>query len=62
NAALLDWSSSSVAQALQKIAIRDGTVTLGCRPAGTSGIEPGEARVALDYIEARIRYEVLSSE
>jgi hypothetical protein len=53
-AALLEWSSASPADARRLVLQRDGRLALRCRPSGLSGA--GDAQVALDYIEARVRY------
>jgi hypothetical protein len=53
-AALIDWNSSSADEARQYLFAGEGAISFQCRPAGVNG--DGGARVALDYIEVRVRY------
>jgi hypothetical protein len=50
----IDWISSSVEEARAYMFERDRTLHFQCRPSGLSGGD--DARVALDYIEVRVRY------
>jgi len=52
--ALLDWSAPSAEDAMRFVSERDRRLAFQCRPAGPSG--SGEAQVALDYVEVRVRY------
>jgi hypothetical protein len=53
-AALIDWSSASADEAQSFFLERDASFNFQCRPSGVSG--QGNATVALDYIEVRVRY------
>jgi hypothetical protein len=52
----MDWRSASAAEARRLIGERDGRLSFQVVPSGTMGPDPGVARVALDYIEVRVRY------
>lgn len=56
NAALFDWSTGSSTEARQFIIERDAQLAFQCRPSGASGPGTVGSRVALDYIEVRVRY------
>jgi hypothetical protein len=56
NTALMGWTAASAAEAQHYLRTRDSALAFQCRPTGASGVGAQEARVALDYIEARIRY------
>ena len=55
-AALVTWSSSSPDDARRFVVERDRLLSFQCRSSGESG--SGAARVALDYIEVRVRYRL----
>jgi hypothetical protein len=57
-ASLVDWRSSSPDDARSFLLERDGLLSFQLRPTGPSSPVPGASRVALDYIEVRIRYTV----
>ena len=51
----VDWFAGG-ADARRFITERDGQLSFQVVPSGTMGPDPGGARVALDYIEVRVRY------
>ena len=53
-AALLDWTSAAADEARRLPLERDRKLAFQCRPSGASG--EGDATVALDYLEVRVRY------
>jgi hypothetical protein len=54
--ALVEWTSSSAAQAQRFVMERERRAAFQCRSAGSSGVQAQEAAVALDYLEVRVRY------
>ncbi|MBN2360211.1 MAG: hypothetical protein JXR83_12235 [Deltaproteobacteria bacterium] len=52
--ALIDWSAASADEAKAYLFEHDRSLHFQCRPSGLSGTD--DARVALDYIEVRVRY------
>ena len=54
----LDWTASGPTEARSLFVERDGRLALQCRPDGGSGLTAAEASVALDSIEARLRYRL----
>jgi hypothetical protein len=57
-ASLIDWRSSSPDEARRFVLERDGRLSFQLRPSGPAGPDPSGSRVALDYIEVRVRYSV----
>jgi hypothetical protein len=55
NKALLDWSAKDPADARRFLG-SGGALGFQCRPSGSSGAGIEEAKVALDYIEVRVRH------
>jgi hypothetical protein len=53
---LIDWRAPSAAVARRFLVERDALIGLQLRPSGPMGPDPGGSRVALDYVEARVRY------
>jgi hypothetical protein len=53
---VIDWKAPSAAEARRFVTARDGQLSFQVRPSGTMGPDPGGAKVALDYIEVRLRY------
>jgi hypothetical protein len=51
----LDWQSTGATDA-SRFLLRDQALEFQCRPLATSEASGAEARVALDYIEARVQY------
>jgi hypothetical protein len=56
NAALMSWSAGSTIEAQRYVRSKDSLMAFQCRPSGSSGVSTEDARVALDYIELRVRY------
>jgi hypothetical protein len=52
---LLSWAGGA-ADARRLMTERDGQLSFQVVPSGTMGADPGGARVALDYVEVRVRY------
>lgn len=52
----IDWTASSPAEAQRYYNPLDQQLTVQCRPSGTSAGAAQVAKVALDYVEVRVRY------
>jgi hypothetical protein len=53
---LVEWATADPEVIASRLVSRDMALAFQCRPAGTSGAGSGEAAVAMDYVELRIRY------
>ena len=51
---VIDWQAASSSEARRYLI--DKQLSFQVRPSGTTGPNPNGARVALDYIEVRVRY------
>jgi hypothetical protein len=58
NAALIDWTAPTTADALRFFMVRDRAMSFQVRPSGPSGPGSNEAQAAVDYLEIRINYQV----
>jgi hypothetical protein len=59
---LLEWRAASPDDARRLLVERDGRLSFQVRPSGTAGSVMDGAQVALDYIEARVRYATSPSD
>jgi hypothetical protein len=56
-ASLVSWRSPSAVEA-RRYVVERGALTFQVRPSGSAGLIPDGSRVALDFIEVRVRYTV----
>jgi hypothetical protein len=53
---LVSWTSKDAGEARRFVTERDGQMSFQIRPLGATGAGTREARVAVDYVEVRVRY------